>query len=344
MKQESTATEDDGDEPTAMRKSQAVEARCTLERGGPRQQRDATVPDVEPTEVGIYTQREGSRATLEASTVENFRVALAEAPVATPRVIAEPTEALRKPSPAPSPRPKRGVTPALFALIAILALAGVWAGVFPEIAHDTIVIGLVALAAAALLGALALRYLRAGAALAAARGDNDLAATTVFEAKTSAHGVAATMLAATSRLNQEVARLTWRGNVSLVIGSLTASGAAAFLLYFARGSRIEPISMAALLAYYVPKLSAATFVLAFAFFFLRLYRSTLLQIQDYQAMLTALACQQALLEMAVSSGDRGMLRDAVRALAAAHDVDARALRISRSRISRARARQVGYKS
>jgi len=107
------------------------------------------------------------------------------------------------------------------------------------------------------------------------------------------------------RLRNEVAALTRRGNLNLVIGTLTTTAAVGLLLYMLFPNQVLS-SWTALLSHYVPRLTTVIFIEIFAFFFLRLYKSSLGEIQYYQNELTTLALQWNAFELAVAPGEKPM--------------------------------------
>ena len=101
------------------------------------------------------------------------------------------------------------------------------------------------------------------------------------------------------RLRNEVAALTRRGNLNLVIGTLTTAVAVGLLLYMLVPARTIS-TWPDLLSHYVPRLTTVIFIEVFAFFFLRLYKGSLAQIQYYQNELTTLALNWSAFELGVS--------------------------------------------
>ena len=121
--------------------------------------------------------------------------------------------------------------------------------------------------------------------------------------------------AADRRLRQEIAALTRRGNLNLIIGVFTTIAAVGLLAYMVLGVSTEIKTVTELLQYYVPRVSTAAFIEIFSFFFLRLYRSSLSEIRYYQDELTRLSQSRVVLLAAEASEDGETLADAIRLLA-----------------------------
>ena len=100
------------------------------------------------------------------------------------------------------------------------------------------------------------------------------------------------------RLLSEVLSLTRRGNLNLIIGSLTSLIAATILWMLVARAPLGTLGSAALVGYYVPRISVAVFIEVFSFFFLRLYRNGLSEIMYYQNELTSLESRTLALEIA----------------------------------------------
>jgi hypothetical protein len=105
------------------------------------------------------------------------------------------------------------------------------------------------------------------------------------------------------RLKLELASLTRRSNLNLVIGVLTSSLAVTLLAYMVLGTTDPFSSLTALLSHYVPRVTVVLFIEVFSFFFLRLYRATLAEIRLYQQDITSLMLRQVALETVWSAGD-----------------------------------------
>lgn len=108
----------------------------------------------------------------------------------------------------------------------------------------------------------------------------------------------------TDRLFAEMQTLTRRGNLNLVIGIVTTLIAIA-LLYSAILVPVETEKDDFLLQYatlILPKISLSIFIEIFSFFFLKLYKSSLLEIKYYQNELTNIESKRIALKTATALG------------------------------------------
>jgi hypothetical protein len=101
------------------------------------------------------------------------------------------------------------------------------------------------------------------------------------------------------RLRTEVAALTRRGNLNLVIGTLTTVAAVGLLAYLVLGATISYTSVPDLLAHFIPRISIAVFIEVFSFFFLKLYKASLHDIKYFQNELTNIEMRGVALETAL---------------------------------------------
>ncbi len=76
--------------------------------------------------------------------------------------------------------------------------------------------------------------------------------------------------------------------------------------------------IASLLSHYVPRITTVVFIEVFSFFFLRLYKSSLAEVQYYQNELTTLASQQIAIEAAHAGADTQTMSTVVHCLANGH--------------------------
>ncbi|MBI5525405.1 MAG: hypothetical protein HY897_03655 [Deltaproteobacteria bacterium] len=107
-----------------------------------------------------------------------------------------------------------------------------------------------------------------------------------------AENPAAIFSATSLRLRREIAALSRRGNLNLTIGVITTGFALSLLAYMIFDESTSPDSFAAALSHYVPRVTTVTFIEVFSFFFLKLYRASLIEIKFYQNELTSLASLQ----------------------------------------------------
>lgn len=115
------------------------------------------------------------------------------------------------------------------------------------------------------------------------------------------------------RLERELASLERRGTVNLAIGSATTA-VAVVLLYQAATTPPQNTDLIALLTFYVPRVTLAIFVEVFSFFFLRLYRTGLVDLKYFHGELLTLDFRIAALETAISHTDQESLRRVVSSL------------------------------
>lgn len=103
------------------------------------------------------------------------------------------------------------------------------------------------------------------------------------------------------RLRAELAALTRRGNLNLVLGILTTVIGLAILGYFVFNytSTGDPTEM---ISSFLPRLSLVIFIEVFAYFFLRLYKASLAKIKYFQNELTNVEAKAVALETSVILG------------------------------------------
>jgi hypothetical protein len=115
------------------------------------------------------------------------------------------------------------------------------------------------------------------------------------------------------RLERELASIERRGTVNLAIGSVTTA-VAVVLLYQAATTPPQNTDLMALVTFYVPRVTLAIFVEVFSFFFLRLYRTGLVDLKYFHGELLTLDLRIAALETAISNNDQESLRHVVSSL------------------------------
>lgn len=109
--------------------------------------------------------------------------------------------------------------------------------------------------------------------------------------------------ATSERLRTEIAALSRRGNLNLVIGTLTTIVAVGLLAYLVLGATINYANVPDLLSHFIPRISIAVFIEIFSFFFLKLYKSSLRDIKYFQNELTNIEMRGVALETALLGGD-----------------------------------------
>lgn len=104
------------------------------------------------------------------------------------------------------------------------------------------------------------------------------------------------------RLAQEIQDLAKRGNLNLILGILTTIAGLSVLAYTVFKA---PTSMEApaLLSHFVPRVSLAILIEVFAYFFLRLYKQSLVEIKYFQNELTNVESKHLALEVAMRVDD-----------------------------------------
>ena len=88
------------------------------------------------------------------------------------------------------------------------------------------------------------------------------------------------------RLNSEVNALSRRGNLNLSLGILTTIIGLAILGYFVLEIDSIPEDKMAFIAHFIPRLSLVVLIEVFAYFFLKLYKSSLSEIKYFQNEMT----------------------------------------------------------
>jgi hypothetical protein len=119
---------------------------------------------------------------------------------------------------------------------------------------------------------------------------------------------------ASARLHDGLSALGRRGNLNLVIGTLTTCAAVGLLIYMVLGHSAKTASIPDLLSYYIPRISTVVFVEIFGFFFLRLYKASLSELKYYQNELTTLALISLAVEMAAHEPATSSFTDLARCL------------------------------
>lgn len=114
---------------------------------------------------------------------------------------------------------------------------------------------------------------------------------------------------AAARLDQEIATLSRRANLNLVIGVLTTAAAVGLLIYMVLGNEQFPSDLSGLLSYYIPRVTIVVFVEIFSYFFLRLYKSNLEEIKYYQSQITDIYRHQVAHSVAVLSEQESLKRE-----------------------------------
>lgn len=118
------------------------------------------------------------------------------------------------------------------------------------------------------------------------------------------------------RLKLEVDALGRRGNTNLAFGSVIAIaglGLLGELVY--RTTNFNPTSPLDLTAHYLPRITLVIFVEVFAYFFLKLYKSSLSEIKYFQNEMTNVESKQAALETSLHEEDKIVRPEIIKILA-----------------------------
>lgn len=118
------------------------------------------------------------------------------------------------------------------------------------------------------------------------------------------------------RLNHEIFALSRRGNLNLVLGIVTTVTGLAILGYYVFQGNILLDNPWSFTIHFFPRLTLVIFIEVFAFFFLRLYKSSLAEIKYFQNEMTNIECKFVSLETAISSGDEKVSATVIKTLAA----------------------------
>ena len=113
------------------------------------------------------------------------------------------------------------------------------------------------------------------------------------------------------RLLLEVGALGRRGNLNLIFGVLATCLALGVLAWisFILTSQSETIAWGELTTLYLPRIALAGFVQVFAFFFLRLYKSTLQEIKYFQNEITSIDMRMIALENTMYLEDNALTKE-----------------------------------
>ena len=128
-------------------------------------------------------------------------------------------------------------------------------------------------------------------------------------------GVSAQFSRTFERLDNEVSALARRGNLNLVLGIMTTVAGLsvlAYVVFAAEGLSKDPWLVS---AYYLPRLSLVVFIEVFAYFFLRLYKSSLIDIKYFQNEITNVEAKYIATQLASGSTDEKIQGEVIDTLA-----------------------------
>ena len=117
------------------------------------------------------------------------------------------------------------------------------------------------------------------------------------------------------RLQTEVGALGRRGNLNLYLGTSLTLLAITTLIMTSLRAPFQQLTTAMLLSYYIPRVSLVVFIELFAYFFLRLYKTSLSDIKYFQNELTNVGSRFAALTVALDAGDPQLLANVLTDLA-----------------------------
>jgi hypothetical protein len=110
------------------------------------------------------------------------------------------------------------------------------------------------------------------------------------------------------RINGELTRLRKSANLNLVIGTLTTICAILALGYEVFLNELEFNNTTKVLSHYIPRLSIIIFIEIFAFFFLKLYKTTLTDIKYFNNEKTNIDFKIISLKTALNTGDTKLIQ------------------------------------
>jgi len=116
------------------------------------------------------------------------------------------------------------------------------------------------------------------------------------------------------RLYSEIKALGWRGNLNLSLGILTTIIGLGILGYFVVEIGTIPEDKMAFIAQFIPRLSLVVLIEIFAYFFLKLYKSTLQEIKYFQNEMTNIEAKLAAIKCSMSTSDVATISQVVKLL------------------------------
>lgn len=116
------------------------------------------------------------------------------------------------------------------------------------------------------------------------------------------------------RLSTEIQSLTRRGNLNLSLGIVTTIIGLSILGYFVLESGPVTGDKMAFIANFIPRLSLVILIEVFAYFFLKLYKSSLSEIKYFQNEMTNIEAKLAAVKTTISHADKDILAGVVQSL------------------------------
>lgn len=129
------------------------------------------------------------------------------------------------------------------------------------------------------------------------------------------HDAAERFGSTTDRLRDELAALSRRGNLNLVLGMFTTVAGLLILGYFVFKISDAGDQSTGLLITFVPRLSLVLFIEVFAYFFLRLYKASLSEIKYFQNELTNIESKAIALHTSATLGSPNAVQGVIEMLA-----------------------------
>lgn len=118
------------------------------------------------------------------------------------------------------------------------------------------------------------------------------------------------------RLYSEINALSRRGNLNLSIGILTTIIGLGILGYFVLEIDSIPEDTMAFIAHFIPRLSLVILIEVFAYFFLKLYKSSLAEIKYFQNEMTNVEAKLAAIKCSIMTSDTKSTSGVIQALSA----------------------------
>ena len=118
------------------------------------------------------------------------------------------------------------------------------------------------------------------------------------------------------RLSSEIQSLTRRGNLNLSLGVVTTIIGLSILGFFVLKTGPVTEDKMAFIANFIPRLSLVILIEVFAYFFLKLYKSSLSEIKYFQNEMTNIEVKLAAVNTSIFHADKGVLANVVHSLSA----------------------------
>lgn len=117
------------------------------------------------------------------------------------------------------------------------------------------------------------------------------------------------------RLYSEISALSRRGNLNLSLGILTTIVGLGILGYFVLEIDSIPEDKMAFIAHFIPRLSLVILIEVFAYFFLKLYKSSLAEIKYFQNEMTNSEAKLAAIKCSIMTSDSAATSSVIQTLA-----------------------------